>query len=254
VFGEGYLQSLGDYLGEIARSPFGLWLGLAFLATAVTFFITAAARDKLDQILSGGSSARALRMFDLSHGDAAGKLGRKVAVAPERLWTYDENYLEHFRGAAGNALPTYTNFVLRWDILFAFFLASFIVLFWLAVGSLSPGLSRLAIFCECMGILYGFADIAEDLKLISILDDPYLADHPDAIDPANAAAANTLTRIKIVSLSLSLVGLLVFAVVAGGDWLIGRLAHGVWEIVLALWTWSRGPVVVRPNTGDPAPG
>jgi hypothetical protein len=57
-----------------------------------------------------------------------------------------------------------------------------------------------------MSIAYGIADVAEDLKLASILG------HPDKIDPAEAAAANMLTRIKLTTISLSLTGLVLFVI------------------------------------------
>lgn len=164
-----FVQNFWDVLAAVAQSHFGPWLGLAILATIVTFGMTAWRRNTVDKALRAAASlgSKPLRLFDLSYGDAAGAVDVKVAVAPERLWSYDEIYLDHFRDKAGGALATYTNSVLRWDVLFAFCLASFIVLFWLAAvaaASFPPLFGRLAIFCECMGILYGFADIAEDYQ------------------------------------------------------------------------------------------
>ncbi len=239
-----FVQNFWDVLAAVAQSHFGPWLGLAILATIVTFGMTAWRRNTVDKALRAAASlgSKPLRLFDLSYGDAAGAVDVKVAVAPERLWSYDEIYLDHFRDKAGGALATYTNSVLRWDVLFAFCLASFIVLFWLAAvaaASFPPLFGRLAIFCECMGILYGFADIAEDLKLMSILNGPRPA------DPADAAAANALTRIKFAAILLSIVGALTFAVLSGGSWLIGRLAFGCWWLLQAIWrglAGNRGPV------------
>jgi hypothetical protein len=59
-----------------------------------------------------------------------------------------------------------------------------------------------------MAILYGIADVAEDLKLATILR------HPQSIDRADAAATNMLTRIKITALILSVIGVLIFFAVA----------------------------------------
>jgi membrane protein implicated in regulation of membrane protease activity len=67
-----------------------------------------------------------------------------------------------------------------------------------------------------MGILYGFADAAEDIKLASILA------HPGDIDMGEAAAANVLTRLKFVTITLSVVGLVVFAILSAIALVAGR--------------------------------
>ena len=55
-----------------------------------------------------------------------------------------------------------------------------------------------------MAILYGVADVAEDYKLVTILRTP------DAIDAGAAAAANFLTRAKLVTLTASGVGIAIY--------------------------------------------
>jgi hypothetical protein len=60
-----------------------------------------------------------------------------------------------------------------------------------------------------MGILYGVADVAEDLKLASILS------AHGSIDAGETAAANFLTRIKFVTITLSGVGIAVFLALSG---------------------------------------
>jgi hypothetical protein len=75
-----------------------------------------------------------------------------------------------------------------------------------------------------MAICYGVADVAEDLKLASILN--IRSGHLLRMDRAEVAAANALTRIKIVMLILSLIGGLIFA----GLLLVQRLikfVHGL---------------------------
>jgi uncharacterized BrkB/YihY/UPF0761 family membrane protein len=72
-----------------------------------------------------------------------------------------------------------------------------------------PYLSRFAILAACMGILYGIADVAEDIKLASILK------APDSIDAGETAAANFLTRAKFVTITLSGVGIAVFLALSG---------------------------------------
>jgi len=222
------LDRLRDLFDAMAASPFGPWLGLAVLATAVLFFITAAAREAVDKALSLRQGGRPLRLFDLSHGDAERAIVDKVAVAPERLWTYDEEYLDHFVKQSGavsvgsrTALEAYRDTVLRWDIAFAVGMTAFIVLFWLDVATAAWAplwLARLAILAECMGVLYGFADVAEDVKLMAILGDGRAI-----VDPAEAAAANALTRFKFTAIALSVVGALMFAVLTAADRLLSRL-------------------------------
>jgi hypothetical protein len=224
------LDRLRDLFDAMAGSPFGPWLGLAALVTAVLFFITAAAREAVDKALSLRHSGRPrpLHLFDLSYGDAERAIVDKVAVAPERLWTYDEEYLDHFVKQSGavsvgsrTALEAYRDTVLRWDIAFAVSMTAFIVLFWLDVATATWAplwLARLAILAECMGVLYGFADVAEDVKLMAILGDGRAI-----VDPAEAAAANALTRVKFTAIALSVVGALMFAVLTVADRLLSRL-------------------------------
>lgn len=222
------LDRLRDLFDAMTASPFGPWLGLAALVTAVLFFITAGAREAVDKALSLRQGGRPLRLFDISHGDAERAMVDKIAVAPERLWTYDEEYLDHFvkqSGAASvgsrTALEAYRDTVLRWDIAFAVSMTAFIVLFWLDVATATWAplwLARLAILAECMGVLYGFADVAEDVKLMAILGDGRAI-----VDPAEAAAANALTRVKFTAIALSVVGALMFAVLTVADRLLSRL-------------------------------
>jgi hypothetical protein len=243
------MQILGDILNllvAIVHSPLGPWVVFAFFATLVSFGITAFYRSKVDKTLRVHSqSSSTLGLFDLSHGNAAGNIERKIAVAPERLWSYDEIYLDYFRTQAGSALDTYIHSVLRWDILFAMSLGVFVVLFWWAVlmlGGWPLWFWRVAIFCECMGFLYGFADIAEDLKLRMILTEA-----PET-DPADAAAANLLTRIKLAANLLSLAGVLMFGIASAVTWLIG----GLWADLVRLWAMVRN--IRRSLRAEPAGG
>jgi hypothetical protein len=235
-----------DLLVAVAASPFAPWIVVAAIATVVTFFVATAGRDAIDAALSAAHGGETLALLDLSRGDAAHAIDRKVAVAPERLWTYGEEYLDHFVQKAeavtalgSPALEVYWKFVLRADIGFAVSLAAFTVLFWLAVASVSWAppwwLSRVAIFAECMGFLYGFADVAEDLKLVAILRDPQ-----KIIDPAEAAAANLLTRLKFVTIVLSVVGVLFFAVL----WAVNWVAPGLFGLFTRL-----APLFWRPAQG-----
>lgn len=232
-------EAVWDLLAGLAALPLAPWLAGTAAATVVTFFIAAAGRDAVDAALRRAQGGETLAFLDLSRGNAAAAIEGKVPVAPEQLWTYGEEYLDHFVAKAeaatawgSPALDVYWKFVLRADIAFAVSLAAFVVLFWLAVAAVSWGLpwygswlGRLAIFAECMGFLYGFADVAEDLQLIAIL-----RDRQQIIDPAETAAANLLTRLKFVTVLLSVVGVVFFVVLSA----VNRLAPGLFGIFTRL--------------------
>ena len=145
--------------------------------------------------------------------------GNKNTLIPERRWAYDAQDLESFAALASSvqigrqtALRFYVKNILKGsDILFAIALAAItaVACYKIAVSPMPfPWLNWIALPFGAMAILYGIADIAEDLKLAAILA------HPEKIDRADAAATNMLTRIKIVSLALSVVGLLIFLILA----------------------------------------
>src|SRR5262249_26376996 len=133
------------------------------------------------------------------------------------------------------------NWIWRWDIAFAVALGLFAALldFGIALGlSSHPYASRTLLLCGCMGLVYAAADVAEDLKLASILsnrgavpaaspaeDAVGVSADPHHVDPGEAAAANFLTRIKIVSLTLSVSGAVIFVVLSIVSALI-KLASG----------------------------
>ncbi len=136
---------------------------------------------------------------------------------PEKDPSYDAASLESFVQAAASvrvqeqpALDFYVKRILRGsDLAFAVTLATLATYIWylLAVSStVPPLLGWIALPAGTMSIVYGLADVAEDIKLASILD------HPSTIDRAEAAAANMLTRIKLVAIFLSLVGGALFGI------------------------------------------
>jgi hypothetical protein len=249
------VNALWDLLVAVAASPFAPWIIVAAIATVVTFFVATAGRDAIDAALRREHGGDLLAVLDLSRGDAAHAVERKVAVAPERLWTYGEEYLDHFVEKAeaatawgSTALEVYWKFVLRADIGFAVSLAAFIVLFWLAVATVSfvpSWLIRLATFAECMGLLYGFADVAEDVQLVAILRDPR-----KIIDPAEAAAANLLTRLKFITILLSFVGVVFFVVLSAVNWVAPGL-FGLFTRVVPLF-WRPAQAREPPNRGSAA--
>jgi hypothetical protein len=213
------LDALLNTADALLQPPFGPWLEIAGGLTVVMFVLTAIVRSAVDRALGGiESGRRPLGFFELSQGNAADAVKNRIPAAPERLWTYDEDYLDQFVGQAKvatvygvSALDIYRKVVLPLDVIFGACLAAFVALFWLAVANLAgvgPAVGRFALFAQCMGILYAFADICEDVKLFFILAD---ANH---VDPAETAAANALTRMKFVAILFSVVGILAFGVLS----------------------------------------
>jgi hypothetical protein len=159
------------------------------------------------------------------------RAGNKDILIPERCWNYDAYDLQQFAARARNvrigeetALQFYIAHILkRSEILFAITLAS-ITAYLCYIIAVSPMpyqvLSWIAVPCGAMALVYGAADVAEDLKLASILG------HPE-IDRAEATAANMLTRIKQVSLTLSVVGLAVFELVVSIELLVEKMQRKV---------------------------
>jgi hypothetical protein len=197
------------------------------VVAAITFFVAAKRRAAIDAALRSGPGVKRLGMFDLAHHDAMKRLDANHLAIPERLWTYDNFYLEKFAKAArqarlpggGTALDSYIGMAMIFDIVFAAALGLSVALFEFDVASLllpeCPLFGGAVMFFACMGAVYGAADVAEDLKLMSILKDWRNANAGDAearisIDGGEAAAANALTRIKIVTISLSVLGVVVF--------------------------------------------
>jgi hypothetical protein len=152
--------------------------------------------------------------------------GNRRTPIPERCWTYDARDLEVFANVADRAgmLGFYVNAILRRsDVCFAIALAAITVFIWYRIA-VTPMECQLfnwaALPLGAMAVLYGIADVAEDIKLATILN------HRQSIDRADAAATNMLTRIKIATLTLSLIGALIFVVVSLLE-------------ACAVWLWSR---------------
>ncbi len=92
----GIVDALRDLLVAFAASALMPWLVVAAATTVLTFFVAAAGRDAVDAGLRGISGRETLAFLDLSRGDARAATERKAPVVPERLWTYGEEYLDHF--------------------------------------------------------------------------------------------------------------------------------------------------------------
>ncbi len=155
----------------------------------------------------------------------------KGIAPPETMPTYDAAALTAFINAAKPlkvgrtpALEYYAKHLLtESDICFAIGLTlATIDLWWhgaIYAGARCPFVVWLAWPCCAMAVIYLAADISEDLKLSAILWHGKLwhvkaragGVYPQRVDRAEAAAANMLTRIKLVSLGLSL-GWLIYLV------------------------------------------
>lgn len=170
-----------------------------------------------------------------------------TVMIPERCWFYGAHQLDAFAGAAPHvsigarsSLAFYkTSILMGSDIAYAISLAFVTAWAWYSIVVSPPPwawiagiwlwLQWMAFPMGAMAILYGVADVAEDLKLAAILD------RPDRIDRADAAAANMLTRVKMFALTLSVIGVLFFLIILLAQKLAERIV-------------GRTP---RPRTGVP---
>jgi hypothetical protein len=160
---------------------------------------------------------------------------------PEAMVFYEAEDLRAFAKAAlrvsikgESALSFYANKILHGcDLAYAVALAVVTAYVWfrIALGYaptapqswLSSAVLWFAPYCAAMAIAYGVADIAEDLKLASILRGPVLPNSEDlVVDRAEAAAANMLTVIKMVTLLLSVIGFILFLLL---QWLQSETKH-----------------------------
>jgi hypothetical protein len=130
-----------------------------------------------------------------------------------------------------SGLSFYANKILRGcDLAYAAALATVTAYVWfrIALGYaptepyswLSSAVVWFAPYCAAMAIAYGVADIAEDLKLASIL---WPSGGSEKIDRAEAAAANMLTVIKMLTLLLSIIGFILFLLLRWLQWGIKNL-------------------------------
>jgi hypothetical protein len=263
------------------RTP--IWILLCatlFVITAALFLIAGAKRRGLNVLLkSAAASPNSLVSARPQLGFfTPWRPGSPAALAPpERRWTYDQDYmiafvnaLERGRGDLGMpGLRYYARPILRMDTWFAVFFAAFIVCTGLlATDHLGewPWIARAAVLGACLGAVYGVADVAEDVKLRSILmhaervtgarklqDAPSSrtehddSSEPETADAAQVDAANALTRIKLVMLSASVIGGLAFGILFVADLLVAAASGSP----------SSGASTPTPQTfqgGGPAPG
>lgn len=187
---------------------------------------------------------------------------------PERCWSYDIAHLTNFVLHAGrvniagrNSLDFYIGFILRGsDLAYATALTASTIWIWLSVvwsdtpwawlpffslfETLWPYLQWFAFPAGAMSILYGVADVCEDLKLAAILT------HSGKLDRADVAAANMLTRIKIVALALSVAGLALFGLLLGIQYVVQKTNGPISAIISGIQSLSA--FKRRERRADPA--
>jgi hypothetical protein len=131
---------------------------------------------------------------------------------PERVYPfYGASYLNDFIRSANvqtasrkTVLGIYIRPVLLWiDIGFAVFFAGFATFFWLGLLELSLGyvwLDKASRFFLTMSVLYGFADVFEDLWLVRLFS------KQGTVNWIEGLTAGALTQIKLGTIILSGVG------------------------------------------------
>jgi hypothetical protein len=191
-----------------------LWLvAAAFgLASSVIYLVNAPSREAIDLVLESPLKSRfEVGMFTVCKRGDAEDWSAYSLVPPERVWCYGPEYLGAFRDRASaaktsfgdTALQRYLHPVLMWnDIAFAILTGLFAALADIGIAlAVSKPSVQLIFFClAAVGLVYGIADVFEDLTLINILKVPSL------VDANQAARANLLTRIKVLAMTASLSG------------------------------------------------
>ena len=183
------------------------------MATAIIFLINAGNRDSIDEAMKmAANGTSSIGMFEYCSAANRQPVEKRALVVPERLWCCDSGYLDQFRKIAsehktelGNtALQRYLRPTLVWnDVAFAVTLAIFTAMAAVGIAPYLPGqpwTGYMMLVLACSGLIYGIADLAEDWKLLAILE------KGAPVDPADATEANTLTRIKLVTITLSIIG------------------------------------------------
>lgn len=147
---------------------------------------------------------------------AAGE--KSPLLVPERIFSYDAAYIDLFKSKAGTvrtasgrrALAVYVRPILLWlDVGFAISLSLAAALFWKLLPQFAanlPYIEPIAWFCLFMSVAYGVTDVAEDLWLARLLDKTSVTGEWEG------TIACTLTRLKMGTITLSLVCVLAFAI------------------------------------------
>jgi hypothetical protein len=234
-----------------------------FGLSATLFVVTTRRRDQLDLALKRAAADRSGVENPRQLGSYEAWKPNDTFVAlnqPERRWTYDQAYMATFVNAllsqrvpiaaaaksasvplGGTALEYYKGPILILDIWFAVTFAAFIV----CGGTLAAEhfvwyawVHHLFTVAACLGAVYGAADVAEDVKLRSILghartvtglsgtDSTASAASGDAdvVDAGEIDAANALTRIKMVTIVASIVGFFAFCLLLVASHIVVRIS------------------------------
>jgi hypothetical protein len=239
-----------------------------FLAVSFTLFlVTAARRHTFDNALTRAAapSGHAPGPRQLGVFEGWSRDSRFALAVPERRWTYDQDYMiEFIKAARSQRIPTstrpasiarethghgdtsaldyYAQSVLRLDIWFAITFAALIACAallaaeWLAGY---PWLARAWVISACMAVIYGAADVVEDITLRRIFNHAqklaaskkqhYEALPPDTAeaDAAQVDAVNAVTRVKFCAMLASIIGFVVFGMfLAAGFLMIGAPTSG----------------------------
>jgi hypothetical protein len=233
--------------------------GFLLIVSAALFLITGASRRHLDSALkqaAAPASENPDALPQLGFYESWSRKSSKALAVPERRWTYDQDYMIAFIGALlpapdateaddggttrRSALEIYADRILPLDIGFAVAFAVFIACTALLIAdSLSewPWIARACVIFASLGLVYGAADTAEDLKLRSILAHAKRVSAAKEIsesrvsgtalaDAAEVDAANALTRMKVASLAASTIGLVAFGLLLVLDAAVVRISRG----------------------------
>lgn len=242
-----------------------------FVLSTTLFVVTTRRRHQLDLALKRAATAGRPDVENprqLGSYEAWRPNDTVVALKqPERRWTYDQAYMVAFVEAlllqrvpiaaaaksasiplGGTALEYYEGPILILDMWFAVSFAAFIVCAASVAAEIASHawVHRLFTIGACLGAVYGAADVAEDVKLRSILrhartatsllttdvsepSAPAAPGQADLVDAAEVDAANALTRIKMVTIVASIVGFFAFCfLLIASDivvWISGRSAR-----------------------------
>jgi hypothetical protein len=208
-----------DLIGMVSAPKGAAYWGVTFVVAVATVFAhrrNAGNRKAVDDALEKASGGKIqLKPASLCSGKTP-HLDNCTLLPPERLLCYDANYLAVFAETASKqmtafgdtALERYLRPTLLWnDVVFATLLGILTCLLLAAVPSFCPGpwVGCAALLAMVMALTYTIVDIAEDWRLTQLL-------RPGLIPDARAVRFTLyLTRIKMVSLALSVLGGVIFA-------------------------------------------
>jgi hypothetical protein len=201
--------------GELLSRNFG-WARLLFpvAALALIFAVLAAVsispvRTELTEALRAPGQQK-IGFFDCPPPGAM--LSDRSLALPGQGCTYDGVYLQEFARRAGvSGVRRYVEKVLLgWDIMLLTALAVLFLSFnsgMVILWRTRPALRRLALGLAGIGLVYGIADVAENLTLVRSLL-PLLENLAAPVDDAQARAANLFTHIKLISFAISAAGVM----------------------------------------------